>query len=144
MIVGGGIFFGYLGYKLFIFGVEKGSAKVSAKSKFVSVMFSGTAPGLFFMAAGCAVLLISLFMRMDVSPSVRYWWAPNNSAQSDATNYWQFPKHASPDDDYRFHVQYSYDTLYRLTRLLDTNWNALTNLRYSYDEVGRRNTNQAK
>ena len=56
----GGICFGFLGYRLFIFGVEKGTARVSAETKLFKLVFSGTAPGLFFMLCGCAILVLSL------------------------------------------------------------------------------------
>lgn len=82
LIVGGGIVFGCLGYKLFIFGVKEGTTKVSAQSKLFKVVFSGTAPGLFFMAAGCGILISALVLRMETVPSriVR------QKASSNATN----------------------------------------------------------
>jgi hypothetical protein len=54
-------FFGYLGYKLFLYGVNTGKGKVDFKSNFANIVFSGTGPGLFFMAFGSIVLLIALF-----------------------------------------------------------------------------------
>jgi hypothetical protein len=55
----GGIFFAYLGYKLFLFGVGKGVSKFETGSKFFKIAFSGTGPGLLFMAFGGMVLAIS-------------------------------------------------------------------------------------
>ena len=60
-VVVGGIIFGYFGYRLFIFGVDKGDAKISAKSYFYKIVFSGTGPGLFFMAFGAIILVTALF-----------------------------------------------------------------------------------
>ena len=57
----GGIFFGFLGYKLFLNGLDKGFSRLNAESKFIKIVFSGSGPGLFFMAFGSIILLISLF-----------------------------------------------------------------------------------
>jgi len=63
----GAILMTYLGYKLFIFGIEKGYAKLTAETKFYKIVFSGTGPGLFFMAFGAIVLIAALFTRTTVS-----------------------------------------------------------------------------
>ncbi|KJV05198.1 hypothetical protein [Methylocucumis oryzae] len=57
----GGILFAYLGYKLYIAGVEKGRNHLTAESKFYRFVFSGIGPGLFFMAFGGLVLVTALF-----------------------------------------------------------------------------------
>lgn len=53
----GGIFCIYLGYKLFEKGKEKGKGSLRASSKFLTIVFSGVGPGLFFMAFGALILL---------------------------------------------------------------------------------------
>jgi hypothetical protein len=62
LIVFGGIFFGYLGYRLFIFGVMEGKSKFEAETQVVRLVFSGTAPGLFFMFAGASILVAALMV----------------------------------------------------------------------------------
>jgi hypothetical protein len=62
VIAGGGIFFGYLGYRLFLLGSGKGSAKFTTESKWFRMVFSGTAPGLFLMLCGCSILVVGLFV----------------------------------------------------------------------------------
>jgi hypothetical protein len=59
----GAILMTYLGYKLFIFGIEKGYAELTAETKFYKIVFSGTGPGLFFMAFGAIVLITALLTR---------------------------------------------------------------------------------
>ena len=62
LIVTGAIFLVYLGYRLFLFGVEKGRNHLSTElSESFKIVFSGTGPGLFFMAFGSLVLVIALF-----------------------------------------------------------------------------------
>jgi hypothetical protein len=61
VIAFGAITFAILGYRLFIFGVTKGHGKLVADSKLFKVVFSGTGPGLFFMAFGAVVLVSALF-----------------------------------------------------------------------------------
>ncbi len=56
VVVLGAIFFGYLGFKLFIFGAEKGHSQLSAESRFFKIFFSGTGPGLFFYGIWCHCL----------------------------------------------------------------------------------------
>lgn len=41
-------------------GVEKGQARLSTGSRFFNIVFSGTGPGLFFMAFGATVLMTAL------------------------------------------------------------------------------------
>lgn len=71
LIVIGGGFFGYLGYRLFIFGVTEGKSRFQAESKMVRLVFSGTAPGLFFMFAGSAILVAALFKGASHSESTQ-------------------------------------------------------------------------
>ena len=61
VVVLGAIFFGYLGYRLFLYGVDKGESRFATESRWFKVVFSGTGPGLLFMAFGATVLLMSLF-----------------------------------------------------------------------------------
>jgi hypothetical protein len=41
IVCAGGIVFGYLGYRLLIFGAEKGSSSLKAESKFFKLVFLG-------------------------------------------------------------------------------------------------------
>lgn len=59
-IVIASIFFGYLGFRLFILGATEGSTSIKAESKIVNIVFSGTAPGLFFMLVSGVVLVVAL------------------------------------------------------------------------------------
>jgi hypothetical protein len=61
IVVLGAVFFAYLGYRLFLFGVDKGRGKLEVESEVFKVIFSGSGPGLFFMAFGSVVLIFSLF-----------------------------------------------------------------------------------
>lgn len=61
MVVLGGLIFGYLGYKLFLYGVDEGHGKLNAENQFFKVTFSGSGPGLFFMAFGALILMSSVY-----------------------------------------------------------------------------------
>ena len=61
LIILGAIFFGYLGYKLYMNGLKEDRGKLNVESKLMSFVLSGTGPGLFFMAFGGIVLVIALF-----------------------------------------------------------------------------------
>lgn len=57
----GGIVFAILGYKLFAIGVTKiDSASAQFKSPATSLIITATAPGLFLMAFGAVVLVVTL------------------------------------------------------------------------------------
>ncbi len=90
LIVFGGIFFGYLGYRLFIFGVMEGKSKFEAETQVVRLVFSGTAPGLFFMFAGAAILVAALMVRAThtdslVTSQTREALAPKQGVTAKAT-----------------------------------------------------------
>jgi len=55
-----GAFFGYLGFRLFVLGITTGTATLSGEGKWGKLLFSGTAPGLFFMFVGGAVVVVGL------------------------------------------------------------------------------------
>jgi hypothetical protein len=61
IIVIGAIVFAYLGYRLFLAGIDKGLGKLEAETRFYKCVFSGVGPGLFFMAFGAIVLVTALF-----------------------------------------------------------------------------------
>ena len=61
MVVLGGLIFGYLGYKLFLYGVDQGHGKLDAENKLFKIAFSGSGPGLFFMAFGALILMSSVY-----------------------------------------------------------------------------------
>lgn len=61
IIIVGAVFFGLLGYKLYINGITKSKSNVELKSAFVNFILSGSGPGLIFMVLGAFVLLSSIF-----------------------------------------------------------------------------------
>jgi len=67
MIVGGAIIFGFFGFGLFSRGIEKGHNKLAAESRWFKIVFSGTGPGLFFMAFGAIILVTALCMPMTTT-----------------------------------------------------------------------------
>jgi hypothetical protein len=62
LIVAGGIVFGYLGYRLFEKGLTAGEGNLKFESKALKIIFSGTGPGLFFMAFGAVILVVALWI----------------------------------------------------------------------------------
>ncbi len=61
LIVTGALVFAYLGYKLFLYGVDQGQGKLETENPFFKITFSGSGPGLFFMAFGALILLNSIY-----------------------------------------------------------------------------------
>lgn len=61
MIILGGLIFAYLGYKLFLYGVDKGHGKLETENQFFKLTFSGSGPGLFFMAFGALILVSGVY-----------------------------------------------------------------------------------
>jgi hypothetical protein len=53
--------FGWMGHRLFMFGITEGQAKLSAEGHYYKIIFSGTAPGLFLMVVAGLALLTALF-----------------------------------------------------------------------------------
>jgi hypothetical protein len=60
IIYAGAILLVWLGYMLFKRGISKGRGDLKAKSKIGEIIFSGTGPGLFFMAFGAITLMVGL------------------------------------------------------------------------------------
>jgi hypothetical protein len=117
LIIAGGIFFGYLGYRLFLFGVEKGTAKMSAETKFYRIVFSGTAPGLFFMLCGCVILLTGVFNQArsknesftktgvstnGIGPSEKYEFTCQLECSGDLTNWMPITTTQTTNSKYNF------------------------------------------
>jgi len=82
MIVVGGLIFGYLGYKLFLYGVDKGHGKLQAENQFFKLTFSGSGPGLFFMAFGALILVSSVYSTGTVTRET----LPGDPAQASASS----------------------------------------------------------
>ena len=59
-VVAAAALFGFLGYRLFLHGHTRGRAVTSIDSAWAKFIFSGTGPGLIFMAFGAVVLVWSL------------------------------------------------------------------------------------
>ncbi|KPK35970.1 MAG: hypothetical protein AMJ65_16930 [Phycisphaerae bacterium SG8_4] len=53
--------FGWMGHRLFLFGITEGQAKLSAEGHYYKIIFSGTAPGLFLMVVAGLALLTALW-----------------------------------------------------------------------------------
>lgn len=81
MIVIGGLIFGYLGYKLFLYGVDQGHGKLQTESQFFKLTFSGSGPGLFFMAFGALILVSSVYSTATRTSDM----LPSTSAQASAS-----------------------------------------------------------
>jgi hypothetical protein len=58
----GGIFCIYLGYRLFIKGIDKGPGEMKGSASWVKFALKGVGPGLFFMAFGAFILLVALLV----------------------------------------------------------------------------------
>lgn len=71
LIVLGGLVFAYLGYKLFLYGVDQGNGKLEAENQFFKFTFSGSGPGLFFMAFGALVLMTNVFSAVEYEKTAR-------------------------------------------------------------------------
>ena len=80
LIVLGGFFFAYLGYRLFLYGVDEGNGKLETESPFFKLTFSGSGPGLFFMAFGALVLINAIFAQVETRQE-----AVLNGASNDQT-----------------------------------------------------------
>jgi TonB family protein len=61
LIIVAGIVCVILGYKLFLYGIDKGRNKLRFKSEIFRLIFSGSAPGLFFMVLGGLLVIFSLY-----------------------------------------------------------------------------------
>jgi hypothetical protein len=53
--------FGWMGHRLFMFGITEGQARLSAAGQYYKIIFSGTAPGLFLMVVAGLALLTALW-----------------------------------------------------------------------------------
>ena len=78
MIILGGLVFAYLGYKLFLYGVDQGNGKLEAENQLFKITFSGSGPGLFFMAFGALILVFSTYSAVSYERTTR----PGDSSQA--------------------------------------------------------------
>ena len=61
LLVAAAIYLGFLGYKLFLYGIASGRSASNPQLQVPTALYSGVAPGLFFMfVAGAVVLVVSL------------------------------------------------------------------------------------
>jgi hypothetical protein len=63
----GGIIAIYLGYRLYMFGVDTGVSKVKFDSKIVNLAASGAGPGLFLVFFGASILIVALLIGNAIS-----------------------------------------------------------------------------
>ena len=61
-----GLGFGYMGYRLFLTGLEKPAGDLEASYGSKSVKLSRAAPGTFFALFGATVVAVALFQGFDV------------------------------------------------------------------------------
>ncbi|SPH24323.1 hypothetical protein DEA8626_03374 [Defluviimonas aquaemixtae] len=61
-----GLGFAYMGYRLFIAGIEKPAATLEASSGAHALKLSRTAPGTFFALFGTAVVCVTLYQGFDI------------------------------------------------------------------------------
>jgi len=77
-----GAYLGFLGYKLFLYGMASGRSEPSAQSRIVTALYSGAAPGLFFIVvAGLAVIVMS-FTSGPQQPAARIRTGPVSMART--------------------------------------------------------------
>lgn len=77
IVIGGGPFFAYLGYRLFTQGITTGEGRFEGTAAWVAFTLSGTGPGLFFMAFGAVLLTVGLLTgriryQVDESETTRH------------------------------------------------------------------------
>ena len=80
MVVVGGLIYAYLGYRLFLYGVDQGNGKLEAENQFFKFTFSGSGPGLFFMAFGGMILIASVYSTTEWSETSRKPATPADGA----------------------------------------------------------------
>lgn len=61
-----GLAFGYMGYRLFLAGIERPAGDLEAASGARSLKLSRAAPGTFFALFGAAVIAATIFQGFDV------------------------------------------------------------------------------
>ena len=61
LIISAGIIFVILGYKLYLYGVDRGQGKLRSKSESYKLIFSGSGPGLLFMFLGGLIVIFSIY-----------------------------------------------------------------------------------
>ena len=70
LVVIGAILFSYFGFQLYWHGFVRESARFEAVSQLRRLVLNGQGPGLFFMAFGALVLIISLFSKVTPTETV--------------------------------------------------------------------------
>jgi len=101
LIVLGAVFFGYLGYRLFLKGISSGEGNLNVQSSFGKIVLSGTGPGLFFMAFG-AIVLVAMVVKGEVSVTESTTKTLRTEPiQSTTTSPVANPSPASPPDSQR-------------------------------------------
>ena len=61
-----GLVFGYLGYRLFLTGIERSAGVIEASSGSHLIKMSRAAPGTFFALFGAIIITVTLFQGFDV------------------------------------------------------------------------------
>lgn len=72
LIILAGIISVIVGYKLFLYGVDKGRSKLRFKSEIYRLLFSGSGPGLLFMVLGGLIVLFSIYSVSTTSELIQY------------------------------------------------------------------------
>ena len=76
LLVVAGAYLGYLGYKLFLYGIASGRSAPSPQSHIVTALYSGAAPGLFFMLVAGLVVIVVSFTSGPQQPGARIRTGP--------------------------------------------------------------------
>jgi hypothetical protein len=71
-IILAGIICVIVGYKLFLYGVDKGRSKLRFKSEIYRLLFSGSGPGLIFMVLGGLIVIYSIYSIGITSDLLQY------------------------------------------------------------------------
>lgn len=61
-----GLLFGYMGYRLFLAGIERSAGDLEASSGSRMIKVSRAAPGTFFALFGAAIVAVTIFQGFDV------------------------------------------------------------------------------
>jgi hypothetical protein len=99
-VVAASALFGFLGYKLFVFGVTTGRSTLTAESKIIKLVFSGTGPGLFFMfVAGCVLFAALLTGGAERTKTITDTTGTTGTLQRDSRPVTGVSKTENPNED---------------------------------------------
>jgi regulator of replication initiation timing len=77
-----GGYLGFLGYKLFLYGMASGRSAPSPQSHIVTALYSGAAPGLFFIVVAGLVVVVVSFTIGPPQPAARIRTGPVSTTRT--------------------------------------------------------------